>query len=169
MLPFAGEQVAKPDAIGSLTNLTVILVWRPDRQAVWRTYRYPGTPANGYFDGYFEERLKDFGFARTLIATNDSKAEEQTIDGHRCVMNKLTITGREGIGQQYLVWTASDLSGFPVRIEWTERNTTNIMLLKGVKLHTPAPSLFEPPASKAYGPVTLALDILKTIKSLKEH
>lgn len=70
--------------------------------------------------------------------------EEETVNGHKCQKNKVTIT-QGGKSQLFYTWTAKDLKDFPVRVEFSDANTKVLMDYTDVKLEKPDAKLFEPP------------------------
>jgi Domain of unknown function (DUF4412) len=72
---------------------------------------------------------------------------KETVDGHPCVKNKVTVTGKDGEQHISTVWNATDLKNFPVKIVTTENGQDATMLYKNISFDKPAASLFEPPAS----------------------
>ena len=71
---------------------------------------------------------------------------KETIDGHPCVKNKAVVTDADGQKHESIVWNATDLNKFPVKIESSEEGHTVTMLFKNVKLSKPAASQFAPPS-----------------------
>lgn len=70
----------------------------------------------------------------------------ETVAGHPCVKNKVTITDAGGQSVDVLLWNATDLRDFPVQIQTKEKESTSMMRFKEVKFNQPDSSLFEPPA-----------------------
>ena len=156
--PFLGDSPV-PDVLDSLTNLSVTLVWRPDKKVLWRSCSFPGTG----IEGYFEEPLRNVAREGTNYSVRTSELGAQTVGDHAAIIHQLTFTDQTGGSESYTVWNATDLEGFPIRIQWVEHTTTNILMFKHVSLTRPDSALFEPPASKRYSPATLMLDALKAI------
>jgi hypothetical protein len=75
-------------------------------------------------------------------------AEEgsETVQGHPCAKNKVTVTGPDGSTHVSTVWNATDLDKFPVKIETGENGQKLTLLFTDVKLDKPDASLFAPPA-----------------------
>ncbi|MEK7677894.1 MAG: DUF4412 domain-containing protein [Verrucomicrobiota bacterium] len=69
----------------------------------------------------------------------------ETIDGHPCVKNKVTITEADGKKQEATVWNATDLKDFPVQLEMTQEGKKFTLLCKDIKLTAPDASLFTAP------------------------
>jgi hypothetical protein len=70
----------------------------------------------------------------------------ETVDGHACVKNKVTLTDDAGQPVDVTLWNATDLKDFPVQIQTKEKENTSMMRFKQVQLTKPDPALFEPPA-----------------------
>lgn len=84
-------------------------------------------------------------------APTSSKLEKkalgnETVDGHACVKNKVTLTDDTGKPVDVILWNASDLKDFPVQIQTKEGDNTSMMKFRQVQLTKPDPALFEPPA-----------------------
>jgi hypothetical protein len=71
---------------------------------------------------------------------------KESVDGHACVKNKVTVTDKAGKAHESTVWNATDLKNFPVKITTSEAGAATTMLFKAVKLEKPDPAQFEPPA-----------------------
>ena len=76
---------------------------------------------------------------------------KDTVDGHPCVKNKVTITTDDGKQHEMIVWKASDLKDFPIQTEMQSGGATITTHLRDIKLSAPDASLFDPPSDfKAY-------------------
>jgi hypothetical protein len=64
---------------------------------------------------------------------------------HPCVKNKIVVTDDKGKKNESIVWNATDLKSFPVKIETTDDGTKLTMIFKDVKLTKPDATLFEVP------------------------
>lgn len=118
----------------------MVSIVRPDQKIVivaypaLRAYAETPIPKNQAATGD-----EDYKIERTKIGA-------ETIDGHPSTKNKVTITGRNNEKQEAVVWNASDLKDFPIRIEIPQTNGTMVMTYSNVKFEKPDPKLFEPPA-----------------------
>jgi hypothetical protein len=85
-------------------------------------------------------------FAQAAGATIErSPAGTDTVDGHTCKVENMTITPQKGKPVKMKAWEADDLKGFPVKVEvQTERGPVSI-LYKDISFDTPAASLFTHP------------------------
>jgi outer membrane lipoprotein-sorting protein len=84
----------------------------------------------------------------TAEAKSDIKTEtvgEETVNGHKCKKNKVTITDG-GKTQEVFTWNATDLKDFPVRVEMSDANNKVQMDYSDIKLEKPEAKLFEAPA-----------------------
>jgi hypothetical protein len=75
-----------------------------------------------------------------------TKLGTETVDDQSCVKNQVTVTDSKGQKRDVLVWNASGMKDFPIRIRFTEGENTIEMRFKQVKFDKPAASLFELPA-----------------------
>jgi hypothetical protein len=68
---------------------------------------------------------------------------KETIDGHPCVKNKVILTDASGRKFDAVVWYATDLESFPLRMQFTEKDNTSTLTYKDVKLERPSADQFE--------------------------
>ncbi len=74
-----------------------------------------------------------------------SPAGTDTVDGHVCKVENLTVTPHDGQPSKMKVWEAEDLKGFPVKIEMQSSRGLVTMEYKDVSLNEPDASLFTHP------------------------
>jgi hypothetical protein len=118
----------------------IITISRPDLKLSYLVY--PG------LNSYVEMPSHDPSANAT---PDDYKADieklgAETVDGHDCVKNKVTVTDKEGNQHVSTVWNATDLKDFPVKIVTTEQGNTATMSYKNVSFDKPAASSFELPS-----------------------
>jgi hypothetical protein len=70
----------------------------------------------------------------------------ETIDGHPCVKNKVTVTDSAGQVVEAITWDASDLRDLPIQIQTQEKDTISRVRFKQVQFDRPAAAYFEPPS-----------------------
>ncbi len=70
---------------------------------------------------------------------------KETVDGHPCVKNKITITSDDGKAQDILAWQASDMNDFPIKTEMEAGTSTVTTHFTNINMSAPDASLFEPP------------------------
>ena len=92
--------------------------------------------------------------AETEAAEKGLKLEKsalgkETLDGHPCVKNKVTVRSGKASVLEAVVWNATDLKDFPIQIEMKEKDRTVRMHFTDVRFVKPDDNLFEVPA--AYG------------------
>ena len=112
---------------------------------------YPGAQA------YTEMTLPQAGPA--VDAGKESKVDyaevgKETIDGHPCVKSKMTVDAGNGTTREGFIWTATDLKGFPLQIQFNDPQLPMTMRFKEVQLKEPDAVHFIPPAdfTKYNGP-----------------
>jgi hypothetical protein len=85
-------------------------------------------------------------FSEAQGATVDrTPAGNETVDGHACKVENVTVTPHDGQPTKMKVWEAEDLKGFPVKVEMQSKNGPITLLYKDVSLTEPAASLFTHP------------------------
>ena len=121
----------------------MVMISRPDKKVGYQVY--PSMQA------YVENALPE----RESSGTGDdfkievTELGKETVEGHPCIKNKTVVTDKEGTKHESLVWNATDLKKFPVKIEHTEDSTKVTMLFREVSLSKPAADLFDPPPGAA--------------------
>jgi hypothetical protein len=76
---------------------------------------------------------------------------KETVDGHPCVKNKITVTADDGSQHEITAWQATDLNDFPIKTEMQAGNATVSTHFRDIKLSAPDASLFNPPSDyKSY-------------------
>lgn len=85
-------------------------------------------------------------FAQAQDATIDrSPAGTDTVDGHACKVENLTVTSHNGKATKMKVWEADDLKGFPVKVEMQTEKGPVTVEYKDISFDAPAVSLFTHP------------------------
>ena len=78
---------------------------------------------------------------RNLVGT-------ETLEGHTCQVEEITITAEHGRPMKMKLWEATDLSGFPVKLEVQRLSGVPVTITyKDVKIGKPDAALFQHPAS----------------------
>jgi hypothetical protein len=117
----------------------IISIVRPDKKMT--TVIYPGMQACLNMPLPKEQAE----LAEATAKLDKTALGKETVDGHPCEKNKVTITDANGKTTEALVWNASDLKDFPVQIQMKEKNDTVTLLYKNVQFTKPAASQFEVP------------------------
>jgi len=83
---------------------------------------------------------------RNLVGT-------ETVEGHPCQVEEVTITSELGKNLKLKFWEATDLSGFPVKLEVYRKTGSPVSITyKDVKIGPPDPTLFAHPANCGAAP-----------------
>ena len=137
-----GDQIP-PDAIGQLKQMgmdKMFTISLPEKDQSFLVYpgleSYVQMPIN---DTDARKARDDFDIEITEIAREE-------VDGHKCVKNKVLVTGKDGKQHESTVWNATDLKDFPVKIETTEEGHNVVLSFRDVTLTKPAADQFVPPA-----------------------
>jgi hypothetical protein len=69
----------------------------------------------------------------------------QAVDGQPCIKYRVVVTEPDGRQHQAVVWTATQMKDFPLRIETRDGADTIVMQFRQVKLERPDAGLFELP------------------------
>jgi len=85
-------------------------------------------------------------FAQARNATVErSPAGTETVDGHTCKVENVTVTPQNGQPSKMKLWEAEDLKGFPIKIEVQSSRGPVTVAYKDVSFSEPAASLFTHP------------------------
>lgn len=117
----------------------MVSVILPDRQVT--LVIYPGMQAYAEVPMTKEESSSDKD-----VKIEKTAAGQETIDGHPCVKNKISITDAKGKTTEGMVWNASDLKDFPLRVEMKEKDNLVTIQYTEPKFDKPETKLFEAPA-----------------------
>jgi hypothetical protein len=134
MSPQAGAQLK------SIGMDKMVMIARPDKKISYQVY--PGMQAHVQNALPEQEAASSAGDFKIDV----TEVGKETVDGHPCIKNKTVVTDKEGTKHESMVWNATDLKNFPIKIEHLENDTKVLMLFHDVNLSKPAANLFEPPA-----------------------
>ncbi len=118
-----------------------VVITRPDKKLIYSIY--PRAKAYAEIAMNKEE---------TAALAADFKMEKsplgkETVDGHVCEKDQVTLTGNKGQKLEATVWTAGDLKDFPIQMQMAADPTANMLIkFRDVKLVRPDAKQFEPPA-----------------------
>jgi hypothetical protein len=118
---------------------TMISITRPDKKLTYLIY--PGLKA------YAEIPLTDSGSDTPAdkFKVEPTELGKETVEGHPCVKNKVVVTDGKDGKHEFVVWNATDLKNFPVKIEQKESGMEMTSIYKDIKFAKPVASLFDPP------------------------
>ena len=121
----------------------VVTVIRPERKSALLIY----PTVRAYVDlPMSKEEAADMGRTYKLAKT---KVGRETIDGQACDKMRVVVTADNGDKHEAVVWYASALKNFPVKMEIEQQQMTVVMQYREVKLIRPEAGQFEEPAGFA--------------------
>jgi hypothetical protein len=117
----------------------MVMISRPDKKMGYQVY--PGMQA------YVENPLpeQEASGQASDFTIDITEVGKETLEGHPCIKNKTIVTDKQGVKHESLVWNATDLKKFPIKIEHTEDSTKVTMLFRDVSFSKPSTNLFDPP------------------------
>jgi hypothetical protein len=134
-----------PQAIGQMKQMGMdhtVTIYRSDKNLLYLIY--PGLKSYcGITPGQAKQADKP---EQKEPKIDVSAVGKETIDGHSCVKNKVTITNDDGSQHQMFTWNASDMNDFPIKTEMQAGSTTITTHFRDIKLSAPDASLFDAPA-----------------------
>lgn len=121
----------------------VITLVRPDKQETYLLY-----PA---FKACIVAPIdpEDVAALKQPARIQNTPLGRETLDGHPCVKSKVVVTEPDGRQHEATVWHATDMSGFPLRIQTVDGTDTISMHFRQVKFQAPAARDFDLPAGTA--------------------
>jgi hypothetical protein len=119
----------------------IVSIFRPDKQCTYVIY--PGVQS--YLNiplarGESEALQKGFRLTKTPLG-------KETLDGHPCVKNTVTVTGDKGTVLQATTWNATDLKDFPIQIEMKQKQDTVRIRFSQVRLTRAESKQFDLPTN----------------------
>lgn len=117
------------------------VISRPDKKVAYQIY--PGLKA------YVETQLPEqetSGSSGEQMKMDLTELGKETVDGHPCVKNKAVVTDKDGNQHESLVWNATDLKKFPVKIEQSQDGMKITMAFRDISFSKPSASLFDAPS-----------------------
>lgn len=127
------------DQLKAMGMADMTMISREDKQIAYLVY--PG------LQSYAEMKSDDAAGDAAKIKVNSSEIGRESIDGHACVKNRVTVTDAKGKATESTVWNATDMKQFPLRIETAEGKDKVTMKFRDVKFEKPAATSFDPPAA----------------------
>jgi hypothetical protein len=100
-------------------------------------------------DGRLSINTFPFSAVHPTSKVDRSAVGTETVDGHACQIEDITVTPERGQPLRMRLWEANDLSGFPIKIEVQRAATPAVITYKDVKIGKPDPALFIRPANCA--------------------
>jgi hypothetical protein len=119
----------------------VVSVFRPDKKATYIIY--PGVQS------YLSIPLAE-GEAEAMekgLKLEKSSLGNETLDGHACVKNKVTVRNDKGPVLEAVTWNEADLKDFPLQIQMKENNNKVLMRFSQVSFVRPDAKQFDLPSN----------------------
>ena len=129
--PGAAEQM-KQMGMAEIINIS-----RPDKNENYLIY--PGLKAYAVMPAE-----KESATAAEKADMKKTELGKETVNGQATTKYKVEI--KDGTVHESTIWSATDLKGFPIKIETTNEGIPSTMTFTDVKLEKPEESLFNPPA-----------------------
>lgn len=132
-----------PDAATQMKEMgmdKMVIISRPDRKTAYTVY--PGM--NAYLERKTE--AKENKGAEPEAKVEITELGKEKVGGRECIKNKVIVTDKDGTKHESIVWNATDLKKFPVKIETKAEGGTMTMVFKEVKMTKPAEDQFDLPA-----------------------
>ena len=120
----------------------MVMIARPDISATYIVY--PGLEAYVLLS---QPKNPSAAPERALEQPVVTAVGKETIDGHPCIKNRYAFKDEAGKAQEAMVWNASDLKQFPLRIEHKEADQPIRLDFKNVDLSKPSETSLEPPSN----------------------
>ena len=118
----------------------VSTIVRPDRKSALIVY----PSAQGYVEmPMSKDEAADMERKYKIEKT---RLGRESIDGHPCEKNKVVVSADTGQKHEALVWYATDLKNFPLKVQMEQQQMTVVMHYRDVKLERPDARQFEAPA-----------------------
>jgi hypothetical protein len=132
-----------PEAAAQMKSMgldQMVSISRPDLKMAYVIY--PGMNA------YAESALGDSASTNLSDVQMKTTAEgKETVDGHDCTKNIVTVTDKEGNTNSFIVWNATDLKNFPVKIVTQNPEQNSTMLFKNISFSKPSANSFDAPST----------------------
>lgn len=124
-----------------MDQMTTIML--PDKKVVLTIYPGLKSYAETAMD---KQELED---AKKNLKMKKNRLGKETVDGHPCEKEEVTLTDDKGNEQRATIWEAQDMNKFPIKMQLSEDNTSVIMNYRDIKLGRPADSHFQAPSGMA--------------------
>lgn len=123
----------------------IISIIRPDKKASYVLF-----PATQHYTVVPMPKSEVDALAKKLKLDQEELGRE-TVDGHPCIKHRVKLKDGQTVLLEATTWNATDLKGFPIRIETRESGKTSTLQFRQVQFTRPDAAQFDPPPS--YSPV----------------
>lgn len=120
----------------------IVVISRPDRGISWSAYPH----AKAYAE--VTNSTEETAALSANYKIDKSPAGKETLDGHACEKNMVTLSGEKGEKLETTVWNATDLHAFPLQMQMpVDTNNTILIKFRDVKFTPPDRKQFDEPSS----------------------
>lgn len=91
--------------------------------------------------------LEEIAARSKSVTLQKTEIGPENVNGHACVKTLVEVTETNRPPEKAVIWYASDLRRFPLRIVIRKDNLLHVFEFKGVKLVSPNPALFQIPTN----------------------
>lgn len=121
----------------------IVIITRIDKKQVYTVF--PGVEA--YSENQISDALLDEINVRTkMIDVKKTELGSEMVDGHSCTKIKVTVTEPNHPTEEAILWCATDLQQFPIKMEISDvKNRTTKLNFQDVQIKKPEASFFEEP------------------------
>ncbi len=136
-IPAAAATQLKAFGMGEITMIS-----RPDKKLAYVVY--PG------LESYVENALdEEEAGPDAKYNVKSTELAKEAIEGNACVKNKVVVTDEQGNRQEAVVWNATELKNFPVKMQYMEEGRNATLTFREIQFTKPDPKVFDPPATFA--------------------
>jgi len=132
-------QMFPPAAVKQMGIDQQIIILRPDLKLSYNIYPHLKSYVKTVLSGDAATSGKEPKMESTEIG-------REMVDGHPCVKKKVVVTTGDGEKHEVLVWLATDLKNFPIKVQTTSEGSIEVSTYKQIQFVKPDAKLFEPPA-----------------------
>jgi hypothetical protein len=111
---------------------------------IWDVAQGRGFMLNEALQGYAPISSAE-RFTNVVVENSPVRPPPVEIDGHRCEHDAVLVSGSDGTTQEFHVWRAKDLRGFPVRITSATNSVSPTLSFPIVRFEVLPSALFAPP------------------------
>lgn len=133
-----------PDAAEQMKSMGMdrtIVISRDNGRDI--TLVYPGL--SGYV-AMPAPRATQAGGALEAVKMDMHEIGTETVDGHKCIKNRIIVTDNRGAKHESTAWNAKDMKNFPIMIKMNEGGMDVTMHFRNVSFAAPDEAVFAPPS-----------------------
>jgi len=131
-------------AMKSLQLDRMILITCPDKKKMYLTF--PRIEAFQEFP-ISDDTLNEMTTRSKAVSFQKTEVGQETVNGYACTKTIVVVTESNRPPEKAIIWFASDLKEFPVRIAMANNKLLQVIEFKNVQLEIPKPIFFEVPTN----------------------